>query len=124
MTPPVQQITVNVEPGLVARHSSLKNCIAAGVYQRGVEVVAGKIDRSPSHLSEALSGSDRRKFSVDELERYIEKTGDTTPVLYLVAKYLRDPEVSRKEALAKVKWLADQMGEAMRAAGLDVGEGL
>ncbi|QDH71861.1 hypothetical protein FKV23_12790 [Lysobacter alkalisoli] len=117
----MQQLTLNFEPGLAARHSSLKTCIAAGVYQRGVEAVAAKIDRSTSHLSEALSGSDRRKFSVDELERYIEKTGDTTPVLYLVAKYLRDPEVSRQEALAKVKWLADQMGEAMRAAGLDMG---
>lgn len=118
MTPPVLQITLNVEPGLAVRHGSLKMCVAAGVYQRGLGDVAGKIDRAPSHLSEALSGSDRRKFDVDELERYIEKTGDTTPILYLVAKFLRDPGVTQKEALAKLAWLAEQLPELMQQAGL------
>lgn len=96
------QLTLSLEPTLTTRHPSLKACIAAGIYQRGLVAVAGKIDQRPSHLSEALSGADRRKFDVDDLERYIDETGDTTPVLYLIAKFMRDPEMARRAALERL----------------------
>lgn len=118
MTPDLQQVTVSIEPGLVVRHRSLKDCVASGVYSRGIQAIAGKIDRAPSHLSEALSGSDRRKFDVDDLERYIKITGDTMPVLYLVAKYLGDPQAQQREALAKLASLADLLPGLLSAAGL------
>jgi len=111
------QLTLSLEPGVTA-HPSLKACMAAGVYQRGVTTVAGKLDLSPSHLSEALSGSERRKLDVDDLEAYIERTGDTTPIMYLVAKYLRDPGVIQHEALQRLVGLADQLPALLAAAGL------
>lgn len=114
-----QQLTLNLEPGLAVRHRTLKECLAVGIYSRGLQAVAGKLDVSPSHLSEALSGSDRRKFDLDHLERYIEVTGDTTPVLYLVAKFLRDPAVTQQEALAKLAVLADLVPGLLAQAGLD-----
>lgn len=115
----VHQLTLSFEPGLAAQHRTLKDCVAAGVYQRGVVNVAGRIDRQPSHLSEALSGGDRRKFDVDDLEAYIREFNDTTPILYLAAKYLRDPAVTQQEALSKLASLAELLPGLMAAAGLD-----
>lgn len=113
-----QQLTLSLEPGLAARFGSLKECIAAGVYQRGVVAVAGKIDRQPSHLSEALSGSDRRKLDVDDLEAYVEATGDLRPVHYLIAKFLGDPGVAQQEALAQLAEVTKMLPALMAAAGL------
>lgn len=51
---------------------------------------AADMDCSPSDLTRKLSGNpeDHRRFSVEDLERYIQVTGDTQPVYYLVEKYL------------------------------------
>jgi hypothetical protein len=111
------QLTLALDPG-VSVHPSLKACVAAGIYQRGVVAIAGKLDRSPSHLSEALAGADRRKFDVDDLEAYIQATGDTTPIQYLVAKFLRDPAIAQQEALNRLVGLADQLPGLLAAAGL------
>jgi hypothetical protein len=102
----------------VSVHPTLKACVAAGIYQRGIVAVAGKIDRSPSHLSEALAGADRRKFDIDDLEAYIKATGDTTPIQYLVAKFLRDPGVAQQEALNRLVGLAETLPALLAAAGL------
>lgn len=90
------QLSLSLDPALSDRHASLKSCLAACIYQRGIERVAGKLDLSPSHLSEALGGGGERgrKVDLDWLERYVATYGDTTPVLYLVAKFLRDPSAN------------------------------
>lgn len=111
------QMTLALDPG-VSIHPSLKACVPAGIYSRGIVAVAGKIDASPSHLSEALSGNDRRKFDVDDLEAYITATGDTTPIQYLVAKFLRDPGVIQQEALTRLVGLAEIIPGLIAAAGL------
>lgn len=117
-----QQLTLSLEPGIATRYRSLRECMATGVYQRGVVAVAGKIDKQPSHLSEALASNDRRKLDVDDLEAYIERTGDTLPVLYLVAKFLQDPAVVQQEALAKIASLAEQLPALLAAVGMQVGK--
>jgi hypothetical protein len=114
------QLTLSLEPGIAARFRSLKEVVATGAYQRGVVAVAAKIDRQPSHLSEALSGSDRRKFDVDDLERYIETTGDTQPIFYLVAKFLRDPGVMQAEAVERLAEIAKQLPGLLAAVGAPV----
>jgi hypothetical protein len=111
------QLTLSLEPG-VSIHPTLKACVAAGVYSRGVVAVAGKIDASPSHLCEALSGNDRRKFDVDDLEAYIAATGDTTPIQYLAAKFMRDASVVQQEALQRIAAIAETLPGLMAAAGL------
>lgn len=112
------QLTLQLEPGLAQRYRSLKECVAVGIHARGLVLVAGKIDRSPSHLSEALSGSERRKFDVNELERYIAETGDLTPIQYLLDKFMRDPAALQLAALAKVSVLAQELSAQMAAAGI------
>jgi hypothetical protein len=112
------QLTLQLEPGLSQRYRSLKDCVAVGIHSRGLVQVAGKIDRSPSHLSEALSGSDRRKFDVNELEAYMDATGDFTPIQYLIDKFMRDPAAMQLAALAKVSVLAQELAAQMAAAGI------
>lgn len=112
------QLTLTLEAGVATRYRSLKECVASGVFQRGVVAVAGKIDRSPSHLSEALSGSDRRKFDLEEFERYLQTSGDTTPIHYLISKYLRDPADTQREALERLAAVADSLPALLAQAGL------
>jgi hypothetical protein len=80
------------------------------------------MDLSPSKLTEKLAGSDSggkpRGMTVDELETYIQRTGDISPVHYLADKYLRDPAVAQQEALAKLASLAEVLPALMAAAGL------
>lgn len=114
------QLSLSFEAGVSVRHQSLRSCMASGVYQRGLVKVAGQIDESPSKLSEKLSGGNDRKRDVglDEFERYLEKTGDITPIHYLVDKFLRDPALAQHEALAKLSSLAEMLPALLAAAGI------
>ncbi|MGA0588822.1 hypothetical protein ACO2Q2_17110 [Dyella sp. KRB-257] len=115
-------MTLHLEPGLAQRSRSLREHMATRVYARGLVDVAGKMDLSPSKLTEKLAGSDSggkpRGMTVDELEAYIQRTGDISPVHYLADKYLRDPAVAQQEALAKLASLAEVLPALMAAAGL------
>lgn len=115
-----QQLSLSFEPGLSQRHRSLVECVATGIYQRGLGRVAGMVDEAPSHLSAQLSG-DGRRLAVDTLELYLEKTGDLTPIYYLLDKFVRDPRVTQAEALAKVAQTLDQLPALLAAAGFKRG---
>lgn len=106
------QLTLNFEPGLVERYGSLRDCVATGVYQRGLKRVAIDLDQAPSNLSVQLSDDPSRRFSVDSLETYIEKTGDKTPILYLVERFLA-PEMENK-GLKQVEAMKAKIAELMR----------
>lgn len=82
------QLTLDFTPGLTERYSNLRECIASGVYQHGLGRVAIDLNKAPGNLSVELSEDSTRHFSVDSLERYIEKTGDVQPVMYLVERFL------------------------------------
>jgi len=88
------QITINYEAGPVDAYPTCREYIAALVHQQGrpQKAIAADMDVSPSDLSRKLApaGDDHRKFTLDDLERFIQTTSDARPVLYLVAKYLSD----------------------------------
>ena len=111
---------VVVTAGLVGQYAARGLTPTQWVY--GLTAIAGKIDLSPSKLTEKLAGQDSggkpRGFTVDELEAYIAATGDTTPVLYLVDKYLRDPTVVRQEAMAQIAPALVAVLQMAEAAGL------
>ncbi len=71
------------------------------------------MDLSPSYLSRKLAQSpnDTMRFTLDDLERYIQCTNDTKPVLYLVEKYLTDTS-------SKIEDLKRQLAEYERLAEL------
>jgi MinD-like ATPase involved in chromosome partitioning or flagellar assembly len=111
---------LDFEPGLVDRYGSLKDCVATGVYQRGLKRVAIDLDIAPSNLSVQLSEDASRHFSVDSLERYIEKTGDKTPIYYLVEKFISDRSSKKAAAVEQLQALGPQLIDLLKQAGLSV----
>jgi hypothetical protein len=87
------------------------------VYQRGLKRVAIDLDMAPSNLSVQLSEDASRHFSVDSLERYIESTGDTTPIYYLIERFLRDKPAVNPAAVAQLVDLVAQMQPLLRQVG-------
>jgi len=112
------QLTLNFEPGLTERHRSLRDCVATGVYQRGLTRVAIDLDVAPSNLSVQLSESPERKFSIEAFELYLDKTGDRTPIYYLVEKYLADKSVVKEAALARLAPHLAELMPLLQQAGL------
>jgi hypothetical protein len=115
---PSNQLTLCFEPGLAERHLSLRDCIASGIYQRGLGRVAIDLNKAPGNLSVELSEDATRHFSVDSLETYIGKTGDTTPIHYLIDKFLSDKSNAQSEAMAQLAPILAQLAPLMRQAGL------
>lgn len=120
----MQQLSLMFEPGLAQRSRCLRDHLATRIYGQqygGLVTVAGKLDMAPSKLTEKLAGCDSggkvRGMTLDEFERYIEKTGDVSPVHYLVDKFLRDPEVAQREAQAKLTDLLEALPALLAAAG-------
>lgn len=117
----MQQLALSFEPGLATRFDSLRECVATQVYQRGLVAIAGKIDCSPSHLTEKLAGCSSdgkpRGMNLDELERYIAKTGDVTPVLYLAARYCADARAVQDEAYARLAAIVESIPGLLKTAG-------
>ena len=94
------QLTLEFEPGLSERYTCLRECIASGVYRNGLGNTAIDLDVAPGNLSVQLSADPSRHFSVESLERFIEKTGDTTPIFYLIDKFLKDKSAGTEADVA------------------------
>lgn len=118
-----RQMTLALDESLVSAHRSLRDCVATGVYRRGLKAVAADLDLSPGNLSVALSDDPHRRFGVDDLERYIQSTGDKAPIYYLAAKYLGDEAAARDQALGQVAELLQSLPAMLAAAGLPTGAG-
>ena len=110
------QLTLELEPGIVDRFGSLREVIATGVYQRGLKRCAIDLDMAPSNLSVQLSEDPARHFSVDSLERYIELTGDKTPIEYLIARFYGAKQQTAE--LAEIRKQFAALQTAMKNAGV------
>lgn len=99
---PASQLTLDFQPGLAERHTSLLDCVRQCAYtnRNPLKTIAADMDQSQSDLSRKLAGNpdDPRRFSVDDLEKFIKATGDVAPVLYMVEKYLADEETKQRAA--------------------------
>lgn len=115
---PANQMVLDFEPGLVERYASLRDCVATGVYQRGLKRVAIDLDQAPSNLSVQLSDDPSRHFSVDSLEKYLDKTNDLTPIYYLVEKYIGERSNKKDAALEQLQAFGPQIIQLLQQAGL------
>lgn len=114
-----QQLTLAYDPMLRERFGSLKESVAAGIYKRGLKRMAGDLDEAPGNLSVQISGEGQRKFDLDQLERYIQVTGDHTPIHYLIARYLPDGDrADRDDAIEQVQNLLQALPQLLVTAGL------
>lgn len=90
------QLTLNLDAGLAESYGTCREYVAARVHHQGrpQKAIAADMDYSPSDLSRKLAQNpdDSRRFTLDDLERFMDVTGDKSPVLYLVEKYLVESE--------------------------------
>lgn len=112
------QLVLDFEPGLADRFSNARECVAQGVYQRGLKRVAADLDQAPGNLSVQLSDDPTRHFSLDSFELYLEKTGDMTPLYFLVEKFLGDKRNGKQAALEQLQAYGPQFVELLKQAGL------
>ena len=109
------QLTLNFKPGVSDAFESCREYVQFRVFQIGKpqKAIAADMDYAPSTLSRKLaqSPSDSQRFTLDDLEAYMQTTDDTEPVLYLVEKYL----TSTKED--EIKRLKEKLKELEGAAG-------
>ncbi len=116
------QLTLELQPGLTQQYRTLRECVAAAVYQHrgGIGGVAAAIDQSPSELGRRLNHADgdpQRNLDIDDLARIVEATGDHRPVLWLVEKFLPSDEQKRRAAVDQLAALMPQIASLLADAG-------
>lgn len=105
----MEQITINYDAPLTQAWSTCREYVASRVHLQGIpqKAIAADMDYSPSDLTRKLAQSpnDSRRFTLDDLERFMAVTGDTSPIAYLAEKFLKDVDrISELEAeLARLK---------------------
>ena len=110
-------MTLDLDTHLTERFRSAKEAMAAGVYRRGLKRCAADLDVAPGNLSVMLSADGQRHLDVDLLERYVETTGDRTPIYYLVAKHCGDSSASRDEAIERMQGLLAELPQLLASVG-------
>lgn len=109
------QMQLNFEPGMAQKYRDLRECFASCVYQRGLGRVAAELDVAPSNLSAALAGE--RNLDASLIEKYMQKFGDTTPALYMAARWLQDATTIQKQAMAQIPGLVAELSRLAALAG-------
>lgn len=110
----MEQMNLSFDHGLANRYRDLRECFAACVYARGLGRVAPMVDQAPSHLSAMLSGD--RHLPTDVIEQYMNKTGDTTPALFMAARYLQDAKDRQQQAMAQIPAALEALQRLMEVA--------
>jgi hypothetical protein len=113
-----KQLTLDFEGGLCDRFQSLRECIATGVYRRGIGAVAIDLDQAPGNLSVQLSADQTRHFSVDSLEKYIETSKDLTPIYYLIEKFVESGDADFAANTAEVMALLQTIAPKLKKLGI------
>ena len=107
------QLTLTFEPGVVERHPSAMDVVRKVAYghPNPLKTIAADMDMSQSTLSRKLAQDpdDPRRFTLDDLERFITATGDATVVEYLAAKYLQSDEARRAGAVVAAEGLLREL---------------
>ncbi len=91
------QFTLNFEPSIADRWPTLR---------------AYDMDMSPSTLTRKLNphDGDTQRFNLDDLEGYIQATGDVQSVIeYLASKYADNDDARKARTLAKVESLLPEL---------------
>lgn len=114
------QLTFNFEPALPERFPSLRKFIAYRVQtqSKSAQSIAADMDLAPSTLSRKLNPNegDTQRFNVDDLEGYLQSTGDVSAVIeYLAAKYMDSEPARKARVISKVEALLPDLVNALAA---------
>lgn len=114
---PNSQLTLNFEPELPDRFCTLRDYLAfrVQVQAKTAKVIAADMDMGASTLSRKLAphDGDTARFNIDDLERYILVTGDTSPIEYLASKFLSSDAHRKARAIARVEALSNDLAAAL-----------
>lgn len=80
--------------------------------------IAADMDMSQSELSRKLAGhpEDPRHFTLKDLEKYIEATGDVQPIYWLVERYLASETDKQARAMSRLASVLPELEALLRAA--------
>ena len=84
--------------------------------RKPAKTIAADMDMAPSSLSRKLNPSenDTSRFNVDDLEQYLESTGDAAAIVgYLAAKFMDTPEARRARVLQSVESMLPDLMSAI-----------
>lgn len=124
-----QQLALNFEPGLTAKHRALEDCIAHTVHAgKGVDTVAQQIDMAPSELSRRLNAhlrknegeANNRPLRVSDMLDIMRKTEDYSPIYWQIEEFLQDPEARRDAVIAQLAQVAPQFFALVEQAGIQI----
>jgi AraC-like DNA-binding protein len=114
-------MSIDFDPGLAERHQSALDCVreCAYTHKHPLKTLAADMDMSQSELSRKLAHNpdDPRRFTLDDLEKFLTATGDMTPIYYLVEKFLEDADLRQRRALSELANLAPQLAALIKQAG-------
>jgi len=110
----MSQLTLNFHPELPDRFPSLRAFVShrANVVQKSIKVQAADMDLAPSTLSRKLNPTDgdTQRMNCDDLEAWIESTGDAGAVIdYLAAKYLDSDSARQARVLSRVETMLPEL---------------
>lgn len=116
----MSQLTLNFEPSLPERFSTLRSFVAhrAAIAQKSMKVQAADMDMAPSTLTRKLNPADGdcQRFNVDDLESWLQSTGDAPAVIeYLASKYMDNDEARKARVLAKVEGMLPELATLLAA---------
>lgn len=107
---------------LADRFPTALDCVRVCVHENGLylKTIAAGMALSPSDLSRKLANNpvDPRRFTLSDLEAYVTFTGDTTPILYLVQKFIPDFQGDQNEVLNRLVVLLPELQSLLRKAGV------
>ena len=98
----MKQIPLDFDRRVVEAYATVREFVGYRIHHQSKHqmLIAADMDLSPTTLTRKIAQSpgDRCVFKTDDLEKYIEKTGDKDPVFYLVEKYCTtDPELIQRQ---------------------------
>lgn len=101
-----RQLVLNFEPGITSRYKSALEAVRDAAYKNRnpLKTIAADMDMSGSDLSRKLGDNpnDPRQFTLNDLELFLQATGDMSPLFYLVEKYLADQDAKQRMALQQL----------------------
>lgn len=118
------QLSIDFEAGLTARFPSLEDCIhhAAYGYGKGVTALAAELDMGESELCKRLSAhhgdseKEKRPLRVKDFVAIVEKTGDLSPIYWLLEKYVQDPKAKQAGAVQQIANILPMLIELVQQA--------
>lgn len=111
------QLSIDFSPDLQRQHATLMDAVRASVYGCGkpFKHIAADLDMSVSELSRKLNPSptDNVNFPLKLFADLMESTGDLTPLLWLVGRFVPDNDQRRQMAIHNAEKLMSEFAAVL-----------